>query len=107
MWMSFTALTAYRLVEIEDETVPLAAAAGQESVFPLVEIMLMAVLVLGAAFYILECCRYKARIRELAAGDGTEKGWKLWSLKSRAREIELRRQDEALRGLEPGQQPDK
>lgn len=85
----------YRLTVIEDETeVPLASGVTMEYYWPTVAVMVLAAIFVTAAVYLLNCNRYRMRLRELAPEGCDYKGWQLSRLKEAVSEAEIQKTED-------------
>lgn len=82
-------LAGYKIVQIEDETTPLAQAAKTGYYGETVAGMLLVGLFLLMTVYIILCRKYRKRILELR--EDAHPGWNCWKLRKQASELEDRK----------------
>lgn len=92
-------MTSYRITEIREESVPLAAKVQHNTYYgdTIIAMLCIAVLLVALA-YILLCMFYQRRIRLL-----TETGkvsWNLWKLKKQVTDLEDRKAAETIMGIQ-------
>ena len=82
-------LANYRITKIEDEQIPLAQAVSDTYYRDTIIGLLAVGLLLIAVAYIILCCKYRKRIKELR--EDARPGWNWWKLRAQAAELEDRK----------------
>ena len=101
--MSIIALSAeYRLIEIQEEKVPLEQLPEVNSDYSgmVIGVMILLMAVLIVALYFFVCHKYRARIRQLRHTDEVYQGWNLRCLKETVMEMEQQEAERIVRNME-------
>ena len=92
-------LMGYRITEIREDAVPLAAEIQHNTYYGDTIIAMICIGVLFVALaYILLCVLYRRRIRLLM--DTGRLGWNLWKLKKQVTDLEDRKAAEIVKGIQ-------
>lgn len=92
-------MISYRITEIREESVPLAAGVQHNTYYGDTIIAMICILMLFVALaYILLCMFYRRRIRLLT--ETGKAGWNLWKLKKQVTDLEDRKAAEIVKGIQ-------
>jgi len=91
---------SYSIVKIEEEAIPLSSGPQDTYYFWAIVGMVMLIFLAALVTYLVQCERYRKRIRELNERGAKQPGWELWKLKEVVKELEMQKTDELIGKME-------
>lgn len=92
----------YSLIVIQDERIPLSRMpeVNAEYFGMIVGVMLLMIIASIVGLYLLNCCRYRQRIRQLKEDKTVYGGWNLRRLRETAMDMELQKAEQIVNDMQ-------